>query len=154
MVARPGAVKTGLLLISLAGSAIAAAHGLYGIVYRSLTVAGAIDVDGQSFDASRHGWVIWDLLVFEPWFLIEGLLLAGLGGAATSPSFRRRWVVACAAGIALATLTGLLGVSKSGSGAQCSATIQPRRCNSAASSSDDISRNARSQRSGVAYAYE
>ena len=29
---RPGAVKTGLLLISLAGSAIAAAHGLYGIV--------------------------------------------------------------------------------------------------------------------------
>jgi hypothetical protein len=108
--ARPGVVKTGLLLITLAGSAIAAAHGLYGIVFRSITVAGAIDVDGESFDASRHGWVIWDLLVFEPWFLIEGLLLAGVGWIATPPSFRRRWISACAAGIALATLTGLLGV--------------------------------------------
>jgi len=108
--ARPGVVKTGLLLITMAGSAIAAAHGLYGIVYRSVTVAGAIDVDGQSFDASRHGWVIWDLLVFEPWFLIEGLLLAGVGSIATPPSSRRRWIIACAAAIALATLTGLLGV--------------------------------------------
>jgi hypothetical protein len=108
--ARPGGVKTGLLLISLAGAAIAAAHGLYGIVYRSLMVTGAIDVEGESFDASRHGWVIWDLVVFEPWFLIEGLLLAGVGVAATSPSVRRRWVIACAAGIAVATVTGLLGV--------------------------------------------
>ncbi len=106
----PGAVKTGLLLMSLTGSAIATAHGLYGIAYRALTVAGAIDVDGQRFDASRHGWVIWDLLVFEPWFLIEGLLLAGIVAASTSPCLRRRWIVACAAGIALATLTGLLGV--------------------------------------------
>ncbi len=48
--------------------------------------------------------------MFEPWFLIEGLLLADMGGTATPPSFRHRWIIACAAGIALATLTGLLGV--------------------------------------------
>jgi hypothetical protein len=108
--ARRGAVKTGLLLITLAGSAIAASHGVYGIVYRSLIIAGAIDVDGRSFDASRHGWVIWDLLVFEPWFLIEGLLFAALGGAATSRSSRPRWIVGCAAATALATVTGLIGL--------------------------------------------
>jgi hypothetical protein len=108
--ARSGAIKTGLLLVALAGSAIATAHGLYGIIYRSLTVAETIDVDGRSFDVSRHGWVVWDLLVFEPWFLIEGVLLAGLGAAATSPALRRRWIIACVAGTGLAALTGLLGL--------------------------------------------
>ncbi len=108
--ARSRALKAGLLLVCLAGSSIAAAHGLYGIVYRALIVSGTIDVDGEPFDASRHGWVIWDLAVFEPWFLIEGLLLAALGAAVTPTCFRRRWIIACAAGIGFATLTGLLGL--------------------------------------------
>lgn len=107
---RAGTAKSGLLLVSLAGSAIATSHGLYGIIYRSLMVAGTIDVDGQTFDASRHGWVLWDLLVFEPWFLIEGLLLAGTGGAVVAPQSRRRWVLACTVSVAMATLTGVVGI--------------------------------------------
>ena len=110
MRARPGAFKASLLIASLAGAAIAAGHGVYGIVYRSLTVAGVVDVDGQSFDASRHGWVVWDLLVFEPWFLIEGLLFAGVGWAASPPAWRRTWIVACVIGVGLATTSGLVGV--------------------------------------------
>jgi hypothetical protein len=62
------------------GAAIAAGHGLYGIVYRTLNVAGVVDVDGAAFDAARHGWVLWDLFLFEPWFLIEGVLFGALTG--------------------------------------------------------------------------
>ena len=106
----PGAFKAGSLMASLAGAAIAAGHGVYGIVYRSLTVAGVVAVGGQSFDASRHGWVVWDLVVFEPWFLIEGLLFAGVGWAASPPAWRRTWIVACVVGVTLATISGLVGL--------------------------------------------
>ena len=64
----------------------------------------------EQFDASRHGWVIWDLLVFEPWFLIEGVLFAGVGWAATPPSSRRTWIIACSTAITLSVVTGLVGV--------------------------------------------
>lgn len=108
--ARPGAFKASLSIACLVGAAIAAGHGLYGIVYRSLTVAGMIDIDGRSFDAARQGWVVWDLLVFEPWFLIEGLLFAGFGWAASPPRFRRTWIIACATGVTLATISALVGL--------------------------------------------
>jgi hypothetical protein len=108
--ARPGWLRTGLLLSCLLGAAIATAHGLYGIVYRFLTLAGVVDIDGQAFDASRHGWVLWDLLVFEPWFLVEGLLFVGIGWAASRPASRRRWLVSCALAVTLATISGLVGV--------------------------------------------
>jgi hypothetical protein len=100
-----------LLTACLGGASIAVSHGVYGIVYRVLNIAGVVEIDGEGFDADRHPWVLWDLLVFEPWFVIEGVLFAAAGWAATSSSeSRRRWVFGCLAGIALAMASGVLGL--------------------------------------------
>jgi len=69
------------------------------------------EIEGEPFDASTHGWALWDLFVFEPWFLIEGILFIAAGGAALGTHHARlSWLRACLAGIAIATVTGLLGV--------------------------------------------
>jgi hypothetical protein len=108
--ARPR-LRTWALATCVAGAAIAVSHGAFGIVYRALNLAGATDIDGAAFDASRHEWALWDLFVFEPWFLIEGVLFVAAGAAAlTTPRARGRWTVGCLAGIGFATLTGLLGL--------------------------------------------
>jgi hypothetical protein len=100
-----------LLSAGLGGAAIAGSHGAYGIVYRLLNVVGVVAVDGRGFTASEHPWVLWDLLVFEPWFLIEGVLFAATGWASMSGSeSRRRWLLACLLGTSLATTTGVLGL--------------------------------------------
>lgn len=99
------------LTACVAGAAIAGGHGAFGIIYRALNVAGVTDIEGTAFDASRHEWVLWDLLVFEPWFFIEGVLFAGAGAAAFETTrTRRRWVVGCLVAAGFATLTGLLGL--------------------------------------------
>jgi hypothetical protein len=93
------------------GAAVAASHGAFGIIYRALNVAGITDIDGAAFDVSTHEWALWDLVVFEPWFLAEGLLFIAAGGAALeSQSARHRWVAGCVGAIGIATLTGLLGL--------------------------------------------
>ena len=99
------------LVMCVAGAAIAGSHGAFGIIYRALNVAGLSYIDGTAFDASRHEWVLWDLFVFEPWFLIEGVLFiaAGAVGLRTTQA-RRRWTAGCLSAIGLATLTGLLGL--------------------------------------------
>lgn len=95
----------------LIGASIAASHGAFGIVYRILNVASVVDIDGRAFEPSTDGWVVWDLVLFEPWFLIEGILFAGTGWAAlTTDRDQRRWLTACAFGATAATIIGLLGV--------------------------------------------
>jgi hypothetical protein len=104
-------LRAATLVACAGGAAIAASHGAFGILYRALNVAGVVEVDGVAFDVSTHEWVLWDLFVFEPWFLIEGLLFVAAGAAAmTTDRSRRRWTAACLAAIGVATLTGLLGV--------------------------------------------
>lgn len=104
-------LRVATLAACLAGAAIAGSHGAFGIAYRALNVAGVTDIDGSAFDASEHEWVLWDLFVFEPWFLIEGVLFIGAGAAAlTTTRARARWTIACVAAIGVATLTGLLGL--------------------------------------------
>lgn len=104
-----GWLRTGLLGASVVGASIAASHGLYGIVYRSLNLAGVVAVDGRTVSASDDPWVLWDLVLFEPWFLIEGLLFVALGWTAHSTkASKRRWLVLCLIGIAMATVSGLL----------------------------------------------
>ncbi len=104
-------LRAATLATCAAGAAIAGSHGAFGIVYRALNVSGVTDVDGTPFQASRHEWVLWDLFVFEPWFLIEGVLFIAAGAAVLSVSrARRRWTTGCLVAVGVATLTGLLGL--------------------------------------------
>jgi hypothetical protein len=83
------------------GWSIAAAHGLVGIGTRLIAVG----------DIGPVKWLLWDLLVFEPWFLIEGLLFGVAGYLfATGRDARVRWSVACAVGLAIALMSALLRV--------------------------------------------
>jgi hypothetical protein len=110
--ARAHRVARAVLLTACLGSAsIAASHGVYGLVYRVLNIVGVVDVDGRSFTPEQHAWVLWDLFLFEPWFLIEGLFFAGAGWASMSgPESRSRWLLGCLVGISLAITTGALGL--------------------------------------------
>lgn len=104
-------VRISLLTATLVGASVSAAHGLYGIVFRILNVVGVIDIDGRPFELETHGWVLWDLFVIEPWFLIEGVLLGAVGWATLSqPAARRKWALTVGSGVVLVTLAGLLGV--------------------------------------------
>ena len=101
-----------LLVACLGGAAIAGSHGLYGIVYRVLNILGVVEIDGHGFDAGDHPWVLWDLFVFEPWFLVEGALFAAAGWTSMRDAeARRRWLLGCLAGASLATASGVLGLS-------------------------------------------
>ena len=97
-----------LLAIGLFGCSIGVAHGLYGIVDRALTVAGFKSAHPGAGGQGFQSWLLWDLLVFEPWFLIEGLLI-GLTGwhFVLTPEGRRRWTWACAAGVGIALALAL-----------------------------------------------
>jgi len=101
----------GLRLACGIGAALALGHGIVGVSYRVLNVLGLLDIDGRSFDVHQHGWVLWDLLLFEPWFLVEGVLFVAAGRASlTNERARRRWMAACAVGVVAATLTGVAHV--------------------------------------------
>ena len=100
-----------LFAACLGGASIAVSHGVYGLVYRVLNIVGVVDVDGRGFTMAEHPWVLWDIFVFEPWFLIEGVLFATAGWVAMSGSeSRRRWVLGCIVGISLAMTSGVLGL--------------------------------------------
>jgi hypothetical protein len=100
-----------LLAACLAGASIAVSHGVYGIVYRLLNIVGVVEVDGRGFTTAEHPWVLWDLFVFEPWFIIEGVLFATAGWASMSGSeSRRRWQLGCLVGISLALTSGVFGL--------------------------------------------
>ena len=104
-------VRAVLLAACLGGASIAVSHGVYGIVYRVLNIVGVVDVDGRGFTTAQHPWVLWDLFVFEPWFLIEGVLFAAAGWASISGSeSRRRWLFGCLVGISLALTSGVFGL--------------------------------------------
>lgn len=98
-----------LLAIGLFGCAIGIAHGVYGIADRALTVAGLKSAHPGPGGQGFQSWLLWDLLVFEPWFLIEGLLI-GLTGwhFIPKPENRRRWALACAAGVVIALALALV----------------------------------------------
>jgi hypothetical protein len=105
------ALHMGLLAIAWAGCALSFAHGAYGIADRTLIVAGVKLVESRHFAPDEHTWVLWDLFVFEPWFLIEGVLLGLAGWASlTRPRDRRRWAWLCVLGVLAALATALLGV--------------------------------------------
>ena len=72
------------------------------------------DVVWRSFD--RRTADLQDLLLNEPWFLIEGLLWAALGIAIVRPSRRRTWMATAAIACLVLTVVGVLsGVGVIGS---------------------------------------
>lgn len=93
-----------LLAITWVGASIAVVHGVYGVAARAASVA-SLGIDRATPD------IWWDLLVFEPWFLIEGVLL-GLAGyfALPDPQGRRGWLLGWLVGILAAGLAALLKV--------------------------------------------
>ena len=108
---RRGVWRLPVLAAVVVASAMMLAHGVYGIVYRATMVTGVTDVDGAVFDAGEHGWVLWDMLVYEPWFVVEGVLLAMVGYVAfESRAGRRRWVATVSIVSLIALATAVLGV--------------------------------------------
>jgi hypothetical protein len=100
-----------LLAIFLAGCSLSTSHGIYGIINRILQMAGVVELESAPFDPIEHAYVLWDLLLFEPWFTIEGILLAIMGWChLDSPRSRRIWLILCAVGIIVGLITGLFGV--------------------------------------------
>lgn len=106
-----GRLSTLLLILGWAGCAVAASHGIYGIINRLLQIAGAAALEGGPFNMIEHAYVFWDLILFEPWFLVEGLLFAGVGWCYLSRSQTRQlWLVLCVLGISAGLVSGLLRV--------------------------------------------
>lgn len=100
-----------LLAIALAGCSVAASHGIYGIVNRILKIAGVGALESGPFNMGEHAYVMWDLVLYEPWFLIEGILLGLVGWYyLDKPRHRQIWLTLCVIGIIAGLVTGLLGV--------------------------------------------
>lgn len=100
-----------LLAVVSLGCAVAAAHGVYGIVYRAAQASGVTSLDGEVFRVREHSWVLWDMLAIEPWFLVEGLLLGTTGYLAQDASDGRQlWLQVTVCGTLFAITTGVAGL--------------------------------------------
>jgi hypothetical protein len=100
-----------LLAISLVGCSLSTSHGMYGIIHRTLQITGVVELESGPFHLMEHAYVLWDLLLIEPWFTIEGILLAIVGWCYLgSVRNRRIWLILCTVGVILGLITGLVGV--------------------------------------------
>jgi hypothetical protein len=93
------------------GSVVCVSHGLYGMATKGLYAAGAhsaVSWPEPLTAAQKHLAALHDLTMFEPWFLIQGLLLllAGRWFAHTATG-RRRWTLSLLAGIVLVDTLGI-----------------------------------------------
>ena len=93
------------------GSVVSVSHGLYGMVIKALYVAGAhsaVSYPEPLTAAQKNHAALLDLGVFEPWFLIQGLLLlfAGRWFARTAAG-RRWWTLSLIAGVVLVDAFGV-----------------------------------------------
>ncbi|UVI33495.1 DUF3995 domain-containing protein [Paenibacillus spongiae] len=99
------------LFIAWAGCSLAASHGIYGIVYRILQISGVVGLESGSIDIHEDAFVLWDLVLFEPWFLIEGILFGLLGYCFLKNARSRKfWLAACMIGIIVGLVSGIMGV--------------------------------------------
>jgi uncharacterized protein DUF3995 len=94
-----------------AGSVVCISHGLYGIATKGLYAAGmhaAVSWPEHGLTAAQKNLAaLYDLALFEPWFLIQGVLLALAGHwFACTATRRRRWTLSLAAGIVLVVAFG------------------------------------------------
>ncbi|MGG0275219.1 DUF3995 domain-containing protein [Bacillus rhizoplanae] len=100
-----------LLSITVLGCSIATSHGIFGIIYRGLQIAGVIGLENGTFNIHDDMYVVWDMVIFEPWFLIEGILLAVAGWCFLKGARSRKiWLAVCMVGTIVGLVTGMLGV--------------------------------------------
>lgn len=100
-----------LLAATWLGCVVPAAHGIYGIVNRVSVITGISTLNAQAFTLPKDVWVLWDLLVFEPWFLFAGILFGASGWFFLSaPRDRQVWSVFCILGTLAALGSALLHV--------------------------------------------
>lgn len=108
---KQGFIKWILLGVTLTGCSLATSHGIYGIIYRMLQIFGFIGSDLGIFDIHNHSFILWDLILFEPWFLIEGILLGLVGWYYLNRSNSKKvWLLLCIVGTLIGLITGLFGV--------------------------------------------
>lgn len=96
-----------------AAAVVCISHGLFGIVTKGLYVAGmhsAVSWPEHDLTAAQKNLAaVRDLAVFEPWFLIQGLLLALAGRwLARTAAGRRRWTLSLVLGIVLVDAFGIV----------------------------------------------
>lgn len=69
------------LVPTLVCAAFLIAHGITGIVTKALFLAGAVPIELEGWVVvDMHSLALWDLVFYEPWFLMMGVL-AGLTAA-------------------------------------------------------------------------
>ena len=92
------------------GSVVCISHGLYGLATKDLYAAGvhsAVSWPEPLTAAQQNLAALRDLAVFEPWFLVQGLLLAFAGRwFARTATGRRRWTLSSITGTVLAVAFG------------------------------------------------
>jgi Protein of unknown function (DUF3995) len=94
------------------GSVVCISHGLYGIAAKGLYAAGAhsaVSYPEPLTAGQKNHAALLDLGVFEPWFLIQGLLLlfAGRWFARTAAG-HRWWMLSLIIGVVLADGFGIV----------------------------------------------
>lgn len=100
------------------GAVICVSHAVFGFVTKSLYLAGVHDavdfpkaagVDATTLAHDHHVSAVRDLWLFEPSFLIQGLLLALVGWQfIRTAAARRTWSLSLLLGIAAVDVFGLL----------------------------------------------
>jgi hypothetical protein len=101
-----------LLALSWIVAVACVSHAAIGIVQRISSLAGVLTIDypfWQSIDRRKAD--LQALFFNEPWFLIEGLLWAGMawhGALRDSPRRRWWWLASAVAAMAVATTMGIL----------------------------------------------
>jgi len=92
------------------GSVVCLSHGLYGLATKGLYAAGAhaaVSWPESLTAAQKNLAALRDLGVFEPWFLVQGLLLLFAGRwFARAAAGRRWWTLSLIAGTVLAVAFG------------------------------------------------
>ena len=114
VLARPAGLRipAGLLLAPIwIGAVVCVSHGLFGMVTKGLYVSGlhgAVSYpDGHWTVAQKNTAAARDLMVFEPWFLLEGALLALAGHQfLRTATARRRWTAALLVAIVVIDVFG------------------------------------------------
>jgi hypothetical protein len=90
-------------------------HALINSTQRVLSLAGVLSIDYPSevwTSVDHRAADLQDLLLNEPWFLVEGLTFGALGWAVLDPGRRRRWWIGTIlAATAVLTVVGLLSAT-------------------------------------------